>query len=188
MAVNGISGNYYSAEYTNNKTPGTADEDFADRINDIAKNAEPEETGNDKEKPVFRWLYSADGSTGEVYKAQSDTLEHPVYRVKSWDAAGKLTERVIDVSQVDPRGCNTYEMYAYAADLKETGKGSFEETVLHAASARAVAGAGQNALASWDYLQDIDWAETAQELMRSAYNYGDLQGYWAWKQFLGFLQ
>ena len=71
------------------------------------------------EKSVFRWLYSADGSTGEVYKAQDYTLEHPVYRIKSRDAAGNLTEQMVDVSQVNPKNCNTYEMYAYAGgDLK----------------------------------------------------------------------
>ena len=88
MAVNGISGNYYGTEYANNKTSRTADEDFADRINDIAKSTEPKDAGNDREKPVFRWLYSADGSTGEVYKAQNYTSEHPVYRVKSWMRRG----------------------------------------------------------------------------------------------------
>ena len=188
MAVNGISGNYYGTEYPNNKTSRTADEDFADRINDIAKSAEPKDAGNDREKPVFRWLYSVDGSTGEVYKTQNYTSEHPVYRVKSWDAAGNLTEYMIDASQVDPRDCNTYEMYAYAADLKETGKGSFEETVLHAATAKAATGAEQKALSTWDFSKSINWVETVQEMMQSAYDYGDLKGYLEWKKFLGFLK
>ena len=188
MAVNGISGNYYGTEYANNKMPGTADRDFADRINDIAKSAESKDAGNDKEKPVFRWLYSANGSAGEVYKAQGYTLEHPVYRVRSWDAAGNLTEHVIDASQVNPGSCNTYEMYVYAADLKETGKGSFEETVMHAVSARAAAGAGQTALNTWDFSKNINWTETAREMMQSAYDCGDLKGYLEWKKFLGFMR
>ena len=188
MAVNGISGNYCGTEYTDSKTLKAADEDFAGRISDIAKSADPKKTGNTEEKPVFRWLYSADGSAGEVYKAQDYTLEHPVYRVKSWDAAGDLTERVIDASQVNPRGCNTYEMYAYAADLKETGKGSFEETVMHAVSAKAAAGAEQKTWNTWDFSKSINWTETVRELMQSAYDFGDLKGYLEWKKFLGFLK
>ena len=39
----------------------------------------------------------------------------------------------MDVSKVDPENCDTAEMYAYTANLKESGKGSFEDTVLKAA-------------------------------------------------------
>lgn len=161
---------------------------FAEAIGQAGQKDSVGQTAAGSEKPVFRWLYSADGSTGEVYQAQDYTPEHPVYRVKSWDAAGNLTEQVIDVSKVNPRDCNTYEMYAYAADLKETGEGSFEETVLRTATAKAAAGAERQTGNAWDFSKSIDWTEAVRELMRSAYASGDFKGYMGWLMFLGFLK
>ncbi len=186
MDVGAIHQNGYSAAGARHRENmvGTG---FAETIGRTAQENAADQIPAGGEKSVFRWLYAADGSTGEVYRAQGDTSEHPIYRVASRDAAGNLTEQIIDVSQVDPNNCSTYEMYAYAAHLKESGKGGFEETVLHAVSARAAAGAEQNALASWDYSKNIDWTKAAEELMQSAYACGDLKGYWEWKKFIGFL-
>ena len=39
---------------------------------------------------------------------------HPVYKVKVWDADGNVTERMVDISKVDPGNCDTVDMYAYA--------------------------------------------------------------------------
>lgn len=189
MEVNGITRSYMSEKEYKKTTVTSNGRDFEKAVNRAEQdNISWNVTENDSEKPIFRWLYSADGSTGEVYKAQDYTLEHPVYKIKSWDATGNLTEHVIDVSQVDPKNCNTYEMYAYAANLKETGKGSFEETVMHAASAKAAAGAEQKTWSTWDYSKRINWTETVQEMMQSAYDFGDFKGYLAWKKFLGFLK
>lgn len=40
--------------------------------------------------------------------------------------SGNVTEQVVDVSKADPKNCDTAEMYAYTANLKESEKGSFE--------------------------------------------------------------
>ena len=78
-----------------------------------------------------------------VYKTQDFDPDNPVYKVKTWDKDGNVTERMIDVSKVDPKSCDTAEMYAYTSNLKESGKGSFEDTVLKAAVAKAVKNAEQ---------------------------------------------
>ena len=78
-----------------------------------------------------------------VYKTQDFDPGNPVYKVKTWDKDGNVTERMIDVSKVDPKNCDTAEMYAYTSHLKESGKGSFEDTVLKAAVAKAVKNAEQ---------------------------------------------
>ena len=158
MDVGAIHQNGYAAAGARHRE-NTAGTGFTETIGRTGQKNSVDQTATDSEKPVFRWLYSADGSTGEVYKAQDYTSEHPIYRVESRDAAGNLTEQMVDVLQVNPKNCNTYEMYAYAAHLKESGKGSFEETVLHTVSARAAAGAKQNVLASWDYSKNIDWTK-----------------------------
>lgn len=73
------------------------------------------------------------GSSISVYKTSDFDPANPVYKVKTWDREGNVTEQMVDVSKVDPKNCDTAEMYAYTANLKESGKGSFEDTVLKAA-------------------------------------------------------
>ncbi len=135
---------------------------------------------------VFSGAELVSGSSYSVYRTQDFDPENPVYKVKIWDKAGTVTERMVDVSKVDPKNCDTIEMYAYTADLKESGKGSFEDTVLKAVVAKSVKDA-ENSSGTWSFSEKFDWAEIVNGLMQSAYHYGDLKGYMEWKQFLGFL-
>lgn len=136
---------------------------------------------------VFSGAEIVSGSSYSVYKTQDFDPENPVYKVKTWDKSGNVTERMVDVSEVDPKNCDTAEMYAYTADLKESGKGSFEDTVLKAAVAKAVKNAEQRSSASWSFSEKTDWVEIVKGIMQSEYSYGDLKGYMEWKKFLGFL-
>lgn len=136
---------------------------------------------------VFSGAEIVSGSSYSVYKTQDFDPENPVYKVKTWDKSGNVTERMVDVSKVDPKNCDTAEMYAYTADLKESGKGSFEDTVLKAAVAKAVKNAEQRSSASWSFSEKTDWVEIVKGIMQSEYSYGDLKGYMEWKKFLGFL-
>ncbi len=88
------------------------------------------------------------GSSYSVYKTPDFDPENPVYKVKIWDKSGNVTERMVDVSKVDPKNCDTMEMYAYTADLKESGKGSFEDTVLKAVVAKSVKDA-ESSFGTW---------------------------------------
>ena len=92
---------------------------------------------------IFSGAELASGSSYSVYKTAEFDPQYPVYKVKIWDKSGNVTERMVDVSKVDPKNCNMAEMYAYTADLKESGRGSFEDTVLKAAVAKAVKNAEQ---------------------------------------------
>ena len=92
------------------------------------------------------------------------------------------------VSKVDPKNCDKAEMYAYTAHLKESGKGSFEDTVLKAAVAKAVKNAEQRSAGSWNLSEKTDWVKIVNDIMQSEYQYGDLKGYMEWKKFLGFLE
>ena len=123
-----------------------------------------------------------------VYKTQDFDLDNPIYKVKTWDKDGNVTERMIDVSKVDPKNCDTAEIYAYTANLKESGKGSFEDTVLKAAVAKAVRNAEQRSSASWSFSEKTDWVKIVNDIMQSEYSYGDLKGYMEWKKFLGLLE
>ncbi len=122
-----------------------------------------------------------------VYKTQDFDPGNPVYKVKTWDKDGNVTERMIDVSKVDPKNCDTAEMYAYTSNLKESGKGSFEDTVLKAAVAKAVKNAEQRSYGSWSFSTNMNWVDIVKDIMQSEYSYGDLKGYMEWQKFLGFL-
>lgn len=146
--------------------------------------------GTDKETgdiTVFSGAEVVTGSSISVYKSPGFDLDNPVYKVKIWDKSGNITERMVDVSKVDPKNCDTAEMYAYTANLKESGKGSFEDTVLKAAVAKAVKNAEQRNSASWSFSEKTDWVKIVKDIMQSEYSSGDLKGYMEWKKFLGFL-
>jgi hypothetical protein len=127
------------------------------------------------------------GASISVYKTQDFDSQNPVYKVKIWDKSGNVTEQMVDVSKVNLSNCDTAEFYAYTANLKESGKGSFEDTVLKAAVAKAVKNAEQRNSTSWSFSEKTDWVKIVNDIMQSEYSYGDLKGYMEWKKFLGFL-
>ena len=137
---------------------------------------------------ISSWADVVSGSSISVYKTQDFDASNPVYKVKTWDKSGNVTEQMVDVSKVDPENCDTAEMYAYTAHLKESGKGSFEDTVLKAAVAKAVKNAEQRSSATWSFSEKTDWVKIVNDIMQSEYRYGDLKGYMEWKKFLGFLE
>lgn len=136
---------------------------------------------------IFSGAELVSGSSVSVYKTQDFDPENPVYKVKIWDQSGNITQRMIDVSKVDPKNCDTAELYAYTADLKESGKGSFEDTVLKAVVARSVKDAESRSVA-WSFSEKFDWVNIVKGIMQSEYRYGDLKGYMEWKKFLGRLE
>ena len=97
-----------------------------------------------------------------------------------------VTERMVDVSKVDPKNCDTAELYAFTANLKESGKGSFEDTVLKAVVAKTVKDR-ESAGGSFHFSEKTDWTKIVKDIMDSEYCYGDLKGYMEWKQFLDYL-
>lgn len=136
---------------------------------------------------VSTWADVAGGSSISVYKTQNFDAENPVYKVKTWDKSGNVTEQMVDVSKVNPKNCDTAEMYAYTANLKESGKGSFEDTVLKAAVAKAVKNAEQRNFGTWSFSEKTDWIKIVNDMMQSAYHYGDLKGYMGWKKFFNLI-
>lgn len=195
MNIGGVTTNYSAAYGTERTQKYATDKNFSEEIASAGQtNGAKESTilhGSDEEAgdiAVFRALYTDNGSKYTVYKTPDFDPENPVYKVKIWDAAGNVTERMIDASKIDPKNCDTFEMQVYTAYLKETGKGDFKETVLKAAIARAASHLEKKSSASWDYFQNVNWVDTVKDIMQSAYGYGDLKGYMEWKKFLSFLE
>ncbi len=82
-------------------------------------------------------------------------------------------EQPAKAGQVFPENCDTAEMYAYTANLKESGKCSFENIVLKAAVAKAVKNAEQKSADSWNFSEKTDWVKIVNNIMQFEYQYGD---------------
>ena len=163
MSVSGIAAGYTATGYETRKTErNVAGGDFAKQAAEAAQ--------------ATATLHGADEGSGDITIFSGAELvsgsSYSVYKV--------------DVSKVDPKTCETVEMYAYTADLKESGKGSFEDTVLKAVVAKSVKDA-ESRSGTWSFSEKFDWAKIVNDLMQSSYHYGDLKGYMEWKKFLGFL-
>lgn len=192
MNVNGIGTSGYPAEYDTKKTERKAAEgNFADQaaqaagqVRTAALHGAEEGSGD---TTISSWADVSGGTSISVYRTRNYDPEHPAYKVKTWDQSGNVVERMIDVSKVNPKNCDTAEMYAYTAYLKESGQGSFEDTVLKAVAAKAAENAERRSSGFWSFSEKTDWMKIVNEIMQSQYRYGDLKGYMEWKKFLGFL-
>ena len=195
MNISGIGTTYYPTGYETKRTEQKATGgNFARQVAEAAQAAgtAPAVTLHGAEEgtgdiAIFSGAEVVSGTSFSVYRTQDFDPENPVYKVKMWDESGNVTEQMVDVSKIDPKNCNTVEMYAYTAHLKESGKGSFEDTVLKAAVAKAVKNA-ESKSSSWSFSEKMNWVEIANEIMESLYRYGDLQGYMDWKKFVDMLE
>ena len=196
MSVSGIGTTDYpiARDATRKTERNVAGGNFAKQVAEAAQTTGQTSTailhGSDEETGDIAVFSNADivnNSSITVYKTQDFDPNNPVYKVKTWDKDGNVTERMIDVSKVDPKNCDTAEMYAYTSNLKESGKGSFEDTVLKAAVAKAVKNAEQRSSSSWSFVAKMNWVDIVKDIMQSEYSYGDLKGYMEWQKFLGFL-
>lgn len=188
MVINRIKTNCMDGYNISKIGMSNSTKNFADEVESACQRSEDaiqhdlgEESGD---IAVCAVLYTVSGSTYTVYKTQDFNPENPVYKIQIQDVAGNVTERMIDASKIDPKNCDTYEMDVYAVHLMETGKGSFEETVGRATMAKG----GVNSSVSWDYTKKINWVEMVKDVMQSAYDYGDLKGYFEWQKFLGYME
>ena len=193
MSVSGIGTTGYPiAGYDTRKTErNVAGGNFAKQAEEAAQATAQTSTailhGSDEEtgdKAVFSSVCLVNNSSITVYKPQDFDPNNPVYKVKIWDKDGNITEHMVDVSKVDPKNSDTIDMYAYAAYLKDSGKGSFEDTVLKAGVAKY--GEPEN-YGTFSFSTKMNWVDIVKDIMQSVYSYGDLKGYMEWQKFLGLL-
>ena len=190
MSISGIgAAGYPAAGYETRRTErNVAGRNFAEQAAD-ATQATATLHGAEKgsgDIAISSWADVVSGSSISVYKTQDFDAANPVYKVKTWDKSGNVTEQMVDVSKVDPKNCDTAELYAFTANLKESGKGSFEDTVLKAVVAKTVKDR-ESASGSFHFSEKTDWTKIVKDIMDSEYCYGDLKGYMEWKQFLDYL-
>ena len=119
-----------------------------------------------------------------VYKTQDFDPENPVYKAKTWDTEGNVTERMIDVSKINAKNCKSFEMLAYTTYLWDSGKADHGEIMRKFAMLWAVKNAGPNGLRPCDYSEKVNWVKEVQDTMQLQYDVGNLAGYMEWKKFM----
>ena len=125
------------------------------------------------------------GTSSAIYKTKDFDESAPVYHVKTWDMDGNMTERMVDLSKLNPRSSDEVDMYTYSWHLNNSGQ--YPQAQLKFAVARAYQQAAQ-ASGFQSYMPTkTNWVDVVNSLMQTQYNVGNLQGYLDYKKFLGFL-
>lgn len=119
-----------------------------------------------------------------VYEPKGFDPADPVYKVKIWDKDGNVTERMVNVSEVDPKNSDFIDMYAYAAHVSESGQCP-DALSSFMGSDTAVYGTRQRTYQ--DLTNKVNWVDAVKEMMQMQYDAGNLQGYLGYKRFFDFL-
>lgn len=125
------------------------------------------------------------GTSSAIYKTKDFDESAPVYHVKTWDMDGNMTERMVDLSKLNPRSSDEVDMYTYSWHLNNSGQ--YPQAQLRFAVARAYQQAAQAGGFQSYMPTKTNWVDVVNSLMQTQYNVGNLQGYLDYKKFLGFL-
>ncbi len=137
---------------------------------------------------IGSWADARTGNSTSVYKPADFDESNPIYLVKTWDAQGNVTEKEVNMNEVDPKASNVYEMYAYSCYLSDTGKYTNAETAFMK-SLPAGNDMSEFGLQSFDdiYSEKVDWMRIIKGWMDMQYNAGNMKGYLDYKGFYDFL-
>ena len=121
-----------------------------------------------------------------VYKPREFDASNPVYEVETWDAEDNMTERMVNISKVDPADCDEVEMTAYTWYLSNSGK--CPAAFLLFAGAREHRQTSRPGYSSDSVFEKSNWVELFREYMQMQYMAGNRKGYLEHKKLLGFLE
>ncbi len=186
MSVNGIgTAGYLMAGYETKRTgSNVADRSFAGHMGNVKSTQSTGITlhiSNEEDGQSIGAMADYDSSV-TVYKTKDFDPANPVYKVKIWDDKGNVTERMVDISKVDPKNCDKIDMFAYSSHLSATGQ------CPNAQSAFIGAKSYDNSTNDGGSLfEKENWLDIVKDIMQMQYNSSNLQGYLHYKQFWDFL-
>ena len=191
MGIQGIGANGYPMSYMASRTEKNKPEEEmsnqswtvkSDSHDVVLHGSESAEDG----KVVTAWACVTENTSMTVYQPADFDPAHPIYKVKVWDANGNVTERMVDISKVDPSHCDTIDMYAYSAYLSKSGKcpDALERFMMAHAHHKDMSGKhGTDSL-----FDKENWLEIIKDVMEMQYRAGNLKGYMEYKKFLQTLE
>lgn len=194
MDVGGIKSSNYPAWYNAGKNTTQNTADFAGQITQRkqAAGTQPElvlhgnNDADEGETVVGSSVNALTGTSIAVYKPQDFDAANPVYHVKTWDADGNMTERMVDISKVDPRSSDEIEMSAYTWHLSNSGQ--CPNAFMKFASARSYAQSEQQKYTADSVFDKVNWVDIIRDFMQMQYDAHNMKGYLDYKKLLGFLE
>lgn len=194
MGIGAIGTLNYCLGYQNKKAfPKTGTKSFADSVNSVASTSQHlvihgimgEKTENG-DTVVGAWGDAIAGTSTTVYKPKDFDEDNPVYYMKIWDNDGNVTERTVNLNEVNPRNCSAFDLYAYCCYASDTGKcpTAMSDFMMADAHYRGELGGGS---AYEDLFKATDWLAVVKEIMGIQYRLGNLNGYMKYQGFLEFL-
>ncbi len=176
----------YSGYHNNKAVPKAGTKSFENTVANTNKNivihgimGEKTEAGD---TVVGAWGNAITGTSTTVYKPQDFDENNPVYYMKIWDKDGNVTERTVNLNEIDPKNCNSFDMYAYCCYASDSGKNSSAMTNFMRSHAYYQGERGGGS----DY-ENLDWLAVLKNIMSMQYQLGNMKGYMDYKDFFDFL-
>jgi len=146
------------------------------------------ETDSEGYTVVGAWGDAQTGTSTTVYKPADFDESNPVYRVKIWDSYGNVTERDVNLNEINVSNCDTFDFYAYSCYLSNSGKYPFamQDFMMTHAHYKGEEGFGKSSYS--DMLVKFDWTSVIKSLMSMQYRCGNIKGYWDYRNFYDFLE
>lgn len=137
---------------------------------------------------VGSWADARTGVSTSVYKAKDFDENNPVYLMKIWDADGNVTEKEVNMNEVNPESSDVYDMYAYSCHLSNSGKYPEAQTMFMQ-SLPVESCLEQFGLKEFDdiYTKPVNWMTIIKGWMDMQYGAGNMKGYMDFKGFYDFL-
>lgn len=186
MSVAGINGTANYPAYTQGKaTRNVSNSSFSQQINQtkaVGVHTLHWFDTSEGDKPLGA-LGDKGNSSITVYKPKDFDPENPVYKVKTWDAEGNVTERMVDVSKVDAKCSGRADMFAYACYLTDSGKYPEAQSTF---CCIPISDEQSESLSDSFKAVKFNWLELAKSFMQMQYDAGNLKGYLDYKKFVDF--
>ena len=138
---------------------------------------------NEEDGKAIGAMCGADYSV-TVYKPKDFDAENPVYKVKIWDKDGNATERMVDISKIDPKNSDFIDMFAYSSHLSATGECPSAQSSFMSSAANQH---GLDERTYKDLFKENNWVNTLADAMQTQYAAGNFEGYLNYKPFWDFL-
>ena len=186
MSVNGIgAAGYPVTGYQTRRTGNNAAEkSFAGSMGNVKGTGNTGFTlhiSNEEDGQSIGAMADHDSSV-TVYKTKDFDPANPMYKVKIWDAAGNVTERMVDISKVDPKNCDEIDMFAYSSHLSAAGECPDAQGAFMGAESNYNGSNGSGSL-----FDKENWQNIVKDIMQMQYRAGNLEGYLHYKRFWDFL-
>ncbi len=193
MSITGINGAInYTMGYTNNTVKeNTTKSSFENHISNLANSNNTTnissgnlvlhgifgETDSEGYTVVGAWGDARTNTSTTVYKPADFDESNPVYCVKIWDSQGNVTERNVNLNDVNVSNCDTFDFYSYSCYLSNSGKypTAMQDFMMTHAHYEGEESFGKSSYG--DMFTKVDWTSVIKSLMDMQYRCGNIKGY-----------